>query len=124
VGTAGGLVDVIITRNSSIPTSATRTFTTSRDNQTTVKIQAFQGESRNAAENELLGEFNLSGLRLAPRGEVKVDVTFDIDTDGIVSVSARDQASGKEERIRISVSGGLSAEELKAAQSDNQKVSI
>jgi molecular chaperone DnaK len=124
VGTAGGLVDVIVARNSSIPTSTTRTFTTSRDNQTQVKIQVFQGESRNSAENEQLGEFILTGLPEAPRGEVKIDVTFDIDTDGIVSVSARDKKSGIEQRIKITVSGGLSADELKKAQEESMRVAV
>jgi molecular chaperone DnaK len=124
VGTAGGLCDMLVARNSSIPTSTTRTFATSRDNQTSVKIQVFQGESRNSAENELLGEFTLGGLRPAPRGEVKIEVTFDIDSDGIVSVSAKDLVSGKEERIKITVSGGLSAEALEKAREQSAQVSV
>ncbi len=124
IGTAGGLVDVLIARNSPIPTSATRSFTTSRDNQTSVKIQIYQGESRNAAENEQLGEFTLTGLPAAPRGEVKIEVTFDIDTDGLVSVQARDARTGKEEKVRITVSGGLSSEELERAKAEGMKVNV
>lgn len=124
IATAGGLMDVLIARNSSIPTSTTRTFATSRDNQTSVRIQVYQGESRNVAENELLGEFVLTGLRAAPRGEVKVDVTFDIDTDGIVSVLARDQSTGREEKIKITVSGGLSKEDLEKAREQAMQVSV
>lgn len=124
IATAGGISDVLIARNSSIPTSTTRTFSTSRDNQTAVKIQVFQGESRQSAENESLGEFSLTGLRAAPRGDVKIDVTFDIDSDGIVAVSARDQGTGKEERITITVSGGLSTEELAKAREQSDKVSV
>ncbi len=124
VGTAGGLVDVLIARNSSIPTSTTRTFTTSRDNQTSVRIQVYQGESRNSAENEILGEFVLSNLPEAPRGQVKIDVTFDIDTDGIVSVSARDQSSGREEHIKITVSGGLSQAQIEKAREESMQVAV
>jgi molecular chaperone DnaK len=124
IGTAGGLCDVIIARNSSIPTSAARIFTTSRDNQTSVKISVFQGESRNSAENEPLGEFTLSGLKPGPRGDVKIEVNFDIDSDGLVSVMARDQLSGKEERIKITVSGGLSSDELQKAREEAMQVEV
>jgi molecular chaperone DnaK len=124
IGTAGGLVDALIARNSSIPVQTTRTFSTSRDNQTAVKIQIYQGESRNSAENELLGEFSLSGLPAAPRGEVKVEVTFDIDTDGLVSVQAKDTKTGREEKVKINVSGGLSADQIQQAKAETMQVNV
>ena len=88
-------------------------FTTAKDNQTAVKILVLQGESERADQNELLGEFILTGLRRAPRGEVEIEVTFDINADGIVSVSARDKETGLEQSITVTASGGLTQEELK-----------
>jgi molecular chaperone DnaK len=96
-----------------VPTSVTEVFNTSKDNQTTVKIMVLQGESEVAHENELLGEFILTGLREAKRGEVEIDVTFDINSEGIVSVSARDRETGQQQSIQVTASGGLTEEELK-----------
>jgi molecular chaperone DnaK len=112
VAIAGGYARTIIPKNSTVPTSATELFATSKDNQTTVKIMVLQGESEIATQNELLGEFMLSGLRAALRGEVEIAVTFDISADGIVSVSAKDTATGKRQSITVTASGGLTQEEL------------
>jgi len=113
VAIAGGYNRVLIPKNTTVPTSTTETFHTSRDGQTTVKIMVLQGESEIAHQNELLGEFILSGLRLAPRGEVEIDVTFEINSEGIVSVAARDKETGLEQSITVTASGGLTPDELK-----------
>jgi len=113
VAIAGGYTRRLIPRNTTVPTAVTETFHTSRDGQTTVKIMVLQGESDIAHQNELLGEFILSGLRLAPRGEVEIDVTFDINSEGIVSVSARDRETGLQQSITVTASGGLTDTELK-----------
>jgi molecular chaperone DnaK len=112
VAVAGGYTRRLIPRNTTVPTSVTETFNTSRDNQPTVKIMVLQGEDEVAHKNELLGEFVLTGLRLAPRGEVEIDVTFDINSEGIVSVSARDKETGQEQSIQVTASGGLTPDEL------------
>ncbi|MFO0600057.1 MAG: molecular chaperone DnaK [Myxococcaceae bacterium] len=113
VAIAGGYVRRLIPRNTTVPTSMTEVFNTSRDNQTSVKIMVLQGEAEVAHQNELLGEFILTGLRLAKRGEVEVDVTFDINSEGIVSVSAKDKETGQQQSIQVTASGGLTQEELK-----------
>ncbi|MGO9828841.1 MAG: molecular chaperone DnaK [Myxococcaceae bacterium] len=113
VAIAGGYTRRLIGKNTTVPTSVTETFHTSRDGQTTVKIMVLQGESDVAHQNELLGEFILSGLRLATRGEVEIDVTFDINAEGIVSVSARDRETGLQQSIIVTASGGLTDTELK-----------
>jgi molecular chaperone DnaK len=113
VAIAGGYVRRLIPKNTTVPTSVTETFNTSRDNQTSVKIMVLQGEADVAHHNELLGEFILTGLRLAKRGEVEVDVTFDINSEGIVSVAARDKETDQEQSIQVTASGGLTQEELK-----------
>ncbi len=113
VAIAGGYTRRLIGKNTTVPTSVTETFHTSRDGQTTVKIMVLQGESDLAHQNELLGEFILSGLRLATRGEVEIDVTFDINAEGIVSVSARDRETGLQQSIIVTASGGLTDTELK-----------
>lgn len=110
--TAGSNFEEVIAQNTTVPTSSAKVFTTSRDNQTAVKILVMQGESRNAADNELLGEFILTGLRQAKRGEVEIEVTFQIDTDGIVSVSAKDLENGKAQSIQVTASSGLTREEI------------
>ena len=107
VAIAGGYNRVLIPKNTTVPTSVTELFHTSRDGQTTVKIMVLQGESELAHQNELLGEFILSGLRLAPRGEVEIEVNFEINSEGIVSVSARDKETGLEQSITVTASGGL-----------------
>ncbi|HEY1089048.1 MAG TPA: molecular chaperone DnaK [Archangium sp.] len=122
VAIAGGYVRRLIPRNTTVPTSVTEVFNTSRDNQTTVKIMVLQGESDLAHENELLGEFILTGLRLAKRGEVEIDVVFDINSEGIVSVAARDRETGQQQSIQVTASGGLTQDELKKIldeQADN-----
>ena len=108
IGVAGGLTETIIERNTPVPIEQTRTFTTFKDHQASVSIRVYQGESREAAENELLGQFEFSGFRRGRRGEVE------IDTDGIVNVTARDRATGEEASTRITLSSGLSEEELKS----------
>ncbi len=116
----GGGFERIIEANTTIPTHETKEFTTIRANQTSIKIVVAQGESSRAEENELLGEFVLSGLRSAEAGEVTVDVTFDISADGIVSVSARDQDTGKEQSIQVTATSGLSEEEIQAMIAENE----
>lgn len=113
VAIVGGYVRTLIPKNSTIPTSVTEVFSTSRDNQTTVKVVVLQGENPVAHKNELLGEFILAGLRKAPRGTVNIDVTFDINSEGIVAVSAKDRETGKVQSIQVTASGGLTREELK-----------
>jgi molecular chaperone DnaK len=108
----GGYVEGLIPQNTTVPTSRTKRFTTVRDNQTAVKILVLQGESDQAKDNELLGEFELTGLRRAKAGEVELDVTFEINADGIVSVHARDMDTGKAQSIMVTASSGLSREEL------------
>ncbi len=95
-----------------VPTNASKIFTTSRDNQTAVKVLVMQGESLDAAKNELLGEFILTGLRRAPRGEVEIEVTFEINTDGIVEAEAKDLETGRAQSIEVRASGGLLEPEL------------
>jgi molecular chaperone DnaK len=112
VGTVGGFVERLIDRNTQIPTGTTKVFATSVDNQTEVKIEVYQGESRIAADNVKLGEFILEGLRPAPRGDVKVAVDFDIDGNGIVHVTARDQETSHEAGIRIEANAGLTPGEV------------
>ncbi len=114
----GGYFQTIIEKNTTVPTSAGHVFTTVRDLQTSVRIMVFQGDSLRAEENELLGEFMLSGLREAPRGEVEVEVQFSISADGIVSVSARDLETGQEQSIQVTATSGLTDEELRSMTKD------
>jgi hypothetical protein len=104
----------VIERNTPVPIEQTRTFTTFQDDQESVQIRVYQGESRVANENELLGQFEFSGFRKARRGEVAIDVTFEINADGIVNVTARDQETGKQSSTSITLSSGLSENELKS----------
>ncbi len=112
VAVAGGYLRRLIPRNTTVPTSVTEVFNTSKDKQTTVKIMVLQGESELAHQNELLGEFTLSGLREASRGAVEIEVTFEISSEGIVSVAARDKETGLVQSITVAPSGGLTRGEL------------
>ncbi len=112
--TFGSYFEELIPQNTTVPTSRTKVFTTSRDNQTAVKILVMQGESKKADENELLGEFILTGLRRAPKGHVEIEVTFEINTDGIVSVHAKDLETGQAQSIQVTATSGLTQDEIKS----------
>ncbi|MCK6592603.1 MAG: Hsp70 family protein, partial [Polyangiaceae bacterium] len=110
--TFGSMFEELIPQNTTVPTSRSKIFTTSRDNQTAVKILVMQGGNPNAIDNELLGEFILTGLRRAPQGQVEIEVTFSINSDGIVSVSAKDLETGLQQSIQVTASSGLTKEEV------------
>jgi molecular chaperone DnaK len=120
----GGYFQTIIEKNTTVPTSAGHTFTTVRDNQTSVRIMVFQGDSQRAEDNELLGEFILSGLRERPRGEVEVEVTFEISADGIVSVSAKDLETGQQQSITVTATSGLTEEEIQRMAREAQDYAV
>jgi len=116
--TLGGVTTHLIERNTTIPTRKTETFSTASDSQTTVEIHVLQGERPMAVDNKTIGRFQLAGLPSAPRGVPQIEVTFDIDANGILNVSARDKATGKEQKVRIEATGGLSEAEIKRMVTD------
>jgi molecular chaperone DnaK len=112
IETLGGVMTTLIERNTTIPTKKAEVFSTAEDNQTTVEIHVLQGERKMALDNKTIGKFQLTGIPPAPRGMPQVEVTFDIDANGILNVSAKDRATGKEQKIRIEASSGLSDAEI------------
>jgi molecular chaperone DnaK len=121
IETLGGVTTVLIPRNTTIPTKKSETFSTADDNQTTVEIHVLQGERELATYNKTIGKFQLTGIPPAPRGMPQVEVTFDIDANGILHVTARDKATGKEQKIRIEASSGLSDSEIDRMVKDAEK---
>ena len=123
IETLGGVTTALINRNTTIPTAKTETFTTAADGQTSVEVHVLQGERPMAADNKSIGRFMLDGILPAPRGIPQIDVTFDIDANGILNVSARDKATNKEQRITITASSGLSKEEIDRLVEDASRYS-
>ena len=121
IETLGGVTTVLIPRNTTIPTKKSETFSTADDNQTTVEIHVLQGERELARDNRTIGKFQLTGIPPAPRGMPQVEVTFDIDANGILHVAAKDKATGKEQKIRIEASSGLSDAEIERMVKDAEK---
>jgi molecular chaperone DnaK len=118
IETLGGVFTRLIDRNTTIPTKKSQVFSTAEDNQNAVTLRVFQGEREMAADNKMLGQFNLENIPPAPRGLPQIEVTFDIDANGIVEVGAKDKGTGKEQKITIQASGGLSDEDIEAMVKD------
>ena len=121
IETLGGVFTRMIDRNTTIPTKKTQTYSTAEDNQNAVTIRVFQGEREMAADNKMLGQFDLVGIPAAPRGVPQIEVTFDIDANGIVNVSAKDKGTGKEQQIKIQASGGLSDQDIEGMVQEAEK---
>ena len=121
IETLGGIMTKMIDRNTTIPTKKSQVYSTADDNQNAVTIRVFQGEREMAQDNKLLGQFDLVGIPPAPRGVPQIEVTFDIDANGIVNVSAKDKGTGKEQQIRIQASGGLSDNDIDQMVRDAEK---
>lgn len=121
IETLGGVFTRLIDRNTTIPTKKSQVFSTAEDNQNAVTLRVFQGEREMAADNKILGQFNLEDIPPAPRGLPQIEVTFDIDANGIVSVGAKDKGTGKEQNITIQASGGLSDEDIEAMVRDAEE---
>jgi molecular chaperone DnaK len=124
IGTVGGYTEAVIDRNTPLPIDRIKTFTTSRDGQDRVKIRVYQGEAKLAAENEMLGEFELAGFRAARRGEVQLEVMFEINTDGIVNISARDKETGQKASCQIELSSGLTKADVEASRARNADITL
>merc|ERR1712224_619331 len=117
----GGIFTRLIEKNTAIPTKKSETFSTAAENQTQVGIKVFQGERDMAADNKFLGHFDLVGIPPAPRGRPQIEVSFDIDANGILQVSAKDKGTGKEQKIQIQTSGGLSKADINRMQEEAEK---
>jgi molecular chaperone DnaK len=118
IETMGGVMTPLIDKNTTIPTNKSQIFSTAEDNQTAVTVHVLQGERKQAAENNTLGQFNLTDIPASPRGMPQIEVAFDLDANGILNVSAKDKATGKEQSIEIKASSGLSEEEIEKMVKD------
>ena len=121
IETEGGIMTVLVERNTTIPATKKETFSTAADNQTAVTVRVFQGERKMASDNRLLGQFNLEGIPPAPRGIPQIEVSFDLDVNGILNVSAKDLGTGKEQTVRIEQSSGLSEDEIEKMRKDGEE---